>query len=239
MTKTIRVLKGVPIPDGFARPWLKDVLLLKPMTVAQASFCLIVSGFVIYEVFTEWNVTRELLLWTPHEVSMWLKVEDAWFQGLLKSLILFVILPMLFWMLPYGLLWLCGGKLSFGKFFCTFGTAFIPIMAAAHAGKALLKMTSRIPYWKHAFTDPVGVNTAKDILNKSLQLSPLPAWRDPVVTAASLVLVISGIVVSVFIIRKFSVTHMRNSERCTWPLYIAPGLYGGAFAFMLCLWRLF
>ncbi len=228
-----------PNPGWFARPWFKDVLILKPMSVAQASFCLILSGFVIYEVFTEWKVTKELLLWTPHEISMWFKADDAWFQGLIKSLILFVILPMLFWMLPYGLLSMRDRKLSFRKFICTIGTAFIPIMAAAHIVKALLKTTSRIPYWKHAFTDPVGINTAKEILNKSLQLLPLPSWRDPVVTVVSLVLVAIGIVVSVFIIRKFTVTHAHDTKRCTWPLYIIPGLYGGAFTVMLCLWRLF
>ncbi len=232
-------IKGRPNPGWFARPWFKDVLTLKSMTVAQASFCLIVSGFVIYEVFTEWKVTRELLLWTPHEISMWLKADNAWFQGLIKSILLFVILPILFWMLPYGLLRLCDGRMSIWKFLCTIGTAFIPIMAAAHAVKALLKTTSRIPYWERAFSDPVGVNTAKAILDKSIQLSPLPTWRDPVVTVVSLVLIAFGIAVSVFIIRNFTVTHKRDTERCTWPLYIIPGLYGGAFAVMLCLWRLF
>ena len=209
------------------------------MTVAQAAFCLIVSGFVIYEIFTEWKVTKELLLWTPNEIIMWLNAEGAWFQGLIKSLILFVTLPMLIWLLPYGLLRLSRVKLSFWKFLCTFGTAFIPIMAAAHAVKALLKTTSRIPYWNHVFTDPVGVNTAINILNKSLQLSPLPTWRDQVLTVASLSLVTFGILISVFIIRKFTVAHTHNTKLCTWPLYIIPGLYGGAFAAMLCLWRIF
>jgi hypothetical protein len=112
-------------------------------------------------------------------------------------------------------------------------------MAAAHAVKALLKTTSRIPYWEHAFTDPVGVNTAKGIINKSIQLSPLPTWRDPVITVASLILMTFGIAVSIFIIRKSTVTHAHDTKRCTWPLYIIPALYGGAFAVMLCLWRLF
>ncbi|MCP4000105.1 MAG: 4Fe-4S binding protein, partial [Gammaproteobacteria bacterium] len=156
--------EGRPNPGWFARPWFHDILLLKPMTVAQASFCLIVSGFIIYEVFTEWMVTKELLLWTPRMISMWFKADDAWSQGVIKSLILFVILPMLFWILPYCLLRLHGENLTFRKFLCTIGTAFIPIMAAAHATKVLLKTTSRIPYWEHAFTDPVGVNTANNIL---------------------------------------------------------------------------
>ncbi|MCP4001763.1 MAG: hypothetical protein GY727_12715 [Gammaproteobacteria bacterium] len=112
-------------------------------------------------------------------------------------------------------------------------------MAAAHAIKALLKTTSRLPYWEHAFTDPVGVNTAGNILNKTIHLSPLPTWRNPVVTLASLALIAFGIAVSIITIRRFTVSRKRDSKLCTWPLYIIPGLYGGAFAAMLCLWRLF
>ena len=184
--------EGRPNPGWSARPWFKDVLILKPMTVAQASFCLLVSGFVIYEVFTEWKVTKELLLWTPHEIIMWLKADNAWFQGLIKSLILFVILPMLLWILPYGLLRLCGGKLSVRKFLCTIGTAFIPIMAAAHAVKALLKTTSRIPYWEHVFTDPVGINTGVNLPGAKVSYSLRNKSN-----------------------RNFTVP---TTERCSWPL---------------------
>jgi hypothetical protein len=150
-----------------------------------------------------------------------------------------VVLPILVWLLPYGLFRLAGGKLSFEKFFCIFGTAFIPIMAAAHMVKALLKMTSRIPYWENAFTDPVGVESAKGILDKSIQLASLPAWRDPAVTVLSLVFVCCGIAVSTVVIRKLTLTHIHDSGRRAWTLYLIPGLYGGAFAVMICLWRLY
>ncbi len=209
------------------------------MTAAQTAFCLVVSGFVVYEVFTEWKVTKGLLLWMPDNINMWLGIGNAWPHGLIKSLTLFVVLPTLVWLFPYGLFRLAGGKLPIEKFFCIFGTAFIPIMTAAHTVKALLKTTSRIPYWEKAFTDPVGVESARGILVKSLQLASLPAWRGPVVTVLSLVLVCCGIAVSTVVIRKLTMTHMRDSRRRAWTLYLIPGLYGGAFAVMICLWRLF
>ena len=231
-------IKGRPNPGWFVRPWFKDIFVLKPMTAAQTAFCLVVSGFVVYEVFTEWNVTKSLLLWMPDNVNMWLGTENTWSHGLIKSLTLFVFLPTIVWLLPYGLFRLAGGKLAIGKFFSIFGIAFIPIMASAHVVKAMLKTTSRIPYWENAFTDPVGVVTARGILDKSLQLASIPAWREPVVTMLSLVLVCCGIAVSTVAIRKLTMTHVRDSGCLAWTLYLIPGLYGGAFAVMICLWRL-
>ena len=112
-------------------------------------------------------------------------------------------------------------------------------MAAAHTVKALLKTTTRIPYWENAFTDPVGIESASGILNKSIQLASLPAWRDPAVTVLSLVLICCGITVSTVVIRKLTMTQLHSPERRAWALYLIPGLYGGAFAVVICLWRFF
>jgi hypothetical protein len=170
---------------------------------------------------------------------MWLGTENTWSHGLIKSLILFVVLPTLVWLLPYGLFRLTGGKLPIEKFFSVFGTAFIPILAAAHIVKALLKTTSRIPYWENAVTDPIGVESARGILDKSLHLALLPTWRGPAVTALSLIFICCGIAVSTVVIRKLTMTYVRDSGHRAWTLYLIPGLYGGAFAVMICLWRLF
>ncbi len=231
-------IEGRPNPGWFARPWFKDIFALKPMTAAQAAFCLVVSGFVVYEVFTEWNVTKGLLLWIPDNINIWLGTENTWSHGLIKSLILFVVLPALVWLLPYGLFRLARGKLPIGKFFSLFGTAFVPIMAAAHTVKALLKTTSRIPYWDNAFVDPVGIGSAKGVLDKSLQLASLPAWRGPTITALSLFFICCGIAVSTVVTRKLTTTYVHDSGCRAWILYLIPGLYGGAFAFMIFLWRL-
>lgn len=231
--------KDRPNPGWYRRPWFKDILSLKPIVSSQTAFCLVVSGFVVYELFTEWRVTRELLLWMPDNINMWLRTENTWSHGLIKSLTLFVALPTLVWLFPYGLFRLSGGKLPIDKFFSAFGTAFIPIMAAAHTVKALLKMTSRIPYWGYAVKDPVGLETAKGIFDKSLQLASQPDWLNPVVTVLSLTSVCCGITVSTIVIRKLTITHVRDSGYRAWTLYLVPGLYGGAFAVMLCLWRVF
>ena len=73
-----------------------------------------------------------------------------------------------------GIFRLAGGRLVPSDYWLRFGIAFIPIMAAAHIIKSLLKMTSRIPYWEYAFSDPLGVETARGILDKSVPLASLP-----------------------------------------------------------------
>ncbi len=231
-------IEGRPNPGWFRRPWFKDVLALKPLTTAQAAFCLVVSGFVIYEVFTEWNVTKGPLLWTPERIGLWLGAEGVWAKGMIRSLSLFVALPILIWMVPYGLFRLAGGKIPLQEYACRLGVAFIPIMAAAHAVKALLKMTSRIPYWEYCLSDPIGVKTAHRVLDGTVQLAPLPGWREPTMTVLSLALIAIGISVSAAVVRKFVATEAVDARRRAATFYLIPGLYGGAFAVMLCAWRL-
>ncbi len=232
-------LDGRPNPGWFPRRWFKEILELKPLTPAQVVFCLVVSGFVVYEVFTEWSTTKELLLWAPKSMEQIVGASGLWGRGLVKSLTLFVALPALLWLLPYGVFRLSGGRLPIGQYLLRFGIAFIPVMAAAHAIKALLKMTSRIPYWEYAVSDSLGIETARGILDKTTMLAPLPAWRDPVVTVLSLLLMSIGVVLGFLVVRKLIQEHVPASGWRTVPLYLIPGLYGGAFLVMLLAWRLF
>jgi polyferredoxin len=213
-------------PGWFGRKWFKDILELKPFSAPQVLFCLVVSGFVIYEVFTEWAVTKDLLLWLPRLIAA---------NGFVKSVLLFFGLPLILWGAPFGLFRLIGGKLSMSNYLLRFGIAFIPIMAAAHITKSMLKMTSRIPYWEFAVSDPQGAITAQRIIEKSAQLSSLPAWRDPVITVISLVLMTIGIVLSTVVIRRLIIE--LNIGWQSRLFYLIPAVYGGGFLAMLIMWR--
>ncbi len=231
-------LVGRPNPGWFPRRWFKDILDLKTMTAAQAAFCLAVSGFVIYEVFGEWSVSKELLLRVPSAVDHALGANGALGHGLIKSVTLFVILPFLIWMAPFSVFRLAGGRLPLRDYLLRFGIAFIPVMAAAHAVKALLKTTSRIPFWDHAVSDPLGVETARGILDGTTNLAPVPLWINPVLTILSLALMGIGVALSFVVVRKLIVEHLPGSGSRGMPFYLIPGLYGGMFIFMLIAWRL-
>ncbi|MCK9997364.1 MAG: 4Fe-4S binding protein [Candidatus Krumholzibacteria bacterium] len=232
-------IEGRPNPGWFRRPWFKDILDLKGLTAAQAAFCLVVSGFVVYEVFSEWSVSKELLIWAPTNLEQAIGSSSLLGHGMIKSVVLFIILPMLFWMAPFGVFRLAGGRLSLQDYLLRFGIAFVPIMAAAHTLKALLKTTSRIPYWGHVVSDPLGVETARGILDKTLQLAPLPFWREPAMTILSLAVMGTGVVLSFLVVRKLITEYLPESDLRSASLYLIPGLYGGVFIFMLGAWRLF
>jgi hypothetical protein len=96
------------------------------MLAAQAVFCLVVSGFVVYEIFTEWSVTKGLLLWTPMKLEQAFTISNIWTRGMVKSIMLFVALPAFFWLVPFILFRMACGQLSIREYFLRFGIAFIP-----------------------------------------------------------------------------------------------------------------
>jgi len=112
-------------------------------------------------------------------------------------------------------------------------------MAAAHAIKALLKMTSRIPYWEYVFSDPIGAETARCILDKTEPLASLPFWRDPAMTILALGLMGVAVTLSILVVRKLIAVHISDRGMRSLSLYLIPILYGGAFSTMLIVWRLF
>jgi len=227
-----------PNPGWFPRRWFQDLWELEPLSAAQAAFCLVVSGFVLYEIVTEWSVTGDLLLWTPTRLEQALGVSGVWGHGMVRSLTLFVALPAAFWLLPYGVFRLVGGRLTLGDYVRRFGIVFIPIMAAAHAVKALLKTTSRIPYWEHVVTDPVGGNTARGILDGTVSLASLPAWREPAMTILALGLMGVATLVSLLVARRLIAAQLAAPRWRGTLLYLTPGLYAGVYLAMLMAWRL-
>ncbi len=138
---------------GFAN----DLFQLKPLRMAEMVFVLIVSGFVISEIWSEWNVTNAYLSFLPDLIIKPLAIENKFLSGILKGTIIFAFLPFIVWLLPYLFTRLAGLTIKFKDYLLNYGIAFIPIIAAAHIGKSILKSTSRIPYFEHLSDDFTGV----------------------------------------------------------------------------------
>ncbi|MGM0597848.1 MAG: 4Fe-4S binding protein [Myxococcota bacterium] len=229
--------EGRPNPRWLKRRWFQDLLTLKAFTPAQAFFCLIVSGFVIYEVFTEWSIAKQLLLFLPALLQQKLNFSSVLGKGLTVSLLLFFVLPAIIWLLPYILFRLAGGKIKFGDYILNFGIAFIPVMAAAHAVKAILKMKSRIPYWIYLKSDPTGKATADKILDGKIQLGDLPGWAENLITGFSILLMVGGIWLSLVIIRRLITRYLPDSGWRGLIFYLITAAYGSSFLVILLAWR--
>ncbi|MDZ7774233.1 MAG: hypothetical protein U5L09_00795 [Bacteroidales bacterium] len=203
--------------------------------MAEMIFVLVVSGFVIYEILAEWDMTKNMLMFFPNLVAESLSIKSAVLFGITKSTILFAILPFIIWYIPFGLARLNGNKIKISNYFLQYGIAFIPVMAAAHLSKAVLKTVSRLPYFEHLPTDLTGMTTAQKIVDGQIVLQQNPQWAQILLSVVVTIVMLSGIGLSIKIIKKLNLKQQQKYN-AAW-FYLIPAIYGGVFLVMLIAWR--
>ena len=205
------------------------------MPAAQTGFVLLVSGFVVYEVLSEWKPSKAVLKWAPTQVVDALGIEGP-AAGFVSAAIMFVLFPAILFLLVASLTKLLKGS-SFGAAMKSFALLLIPTMAGAHVIKATSKMTSRIPYWSHALKDTVGVRTAYAIVDGPLVLDKtVPAALQPATTGLAAVLLIAALAATLLVFRK-SPTIAEVEKRARVPMLLAALAYWAVFAVTIFLWR--
>jgi polyferredoxin len=218
---------------GFAN----DLFQLKPLRMAEMVFVLIVSGFVISEIWSEWSVTDAYLSVLPDLLIKPLLVENNILSGILKGTVIFAFVPFIVWLLPYLFSRLAGATIKFKDYLLNYGIAFIPIIAAAHLGKAILKTTSRLPYFNHLFEDFTGVSTAQQIIDGQITLQQNPVWINTLVSLFLTGFMIVGIWISIKVINNLNKKNGLSTSSKSY--YLIPIIYGGVFLIMLLVWRWF
>ncbi|HNW30910.1 MAG TPA: 4Fe-4S binding protein, partial [Spirochaetota bacterium] len=217
---------------GFAR----DIFNHKALSYAEAAFLFVVSGFVISEILSEWNASNAVISMLPGIVKAAVGAKGALSTGLIDGFVVFLGYPFVIWTIPFIMLRLSGSGISAGEYLRNYAVAFIPIMAAAHLCKSILKMSSRIPYFQYAAADPTGMEMANDIVNKQIVLATMPEWTAYVVTALMVIFIAVGIHVSMRIIRNLNEAFIHAGKTARFA-YSIPLLYGGIFAVTIVLWR--
>ncbi|MCK4629682.1 MAG: 4Fe-4S dicluster domain-containing protein, partial [Sedimentisphaerales bacterium] len=226
--KNIRFSTRKPYADFFSGIELKT---------AQAAFVLLVSGFVVYEILSEWPKSKAIIMWVPDQLIEVLGITGSG-TGLFSATVMFVIYPAI----------LFSSVVVLSKFFSrtsvgtiavaqTFALLLVPTMAAAHLIKAVLKMTSRIPYWNHVFADPTGRQTAQRIFDKSLVLDKsIPDVLFPIIsyTAAGILLIV--LVATIIIFRKSTILQ-KYDIGVKIPLILGTLAYWSVFGGMMLMWR--
>ena len=218
---------------GFAN----DLFQLKPLRMAEMVFVLIVSGFVISEIWSEWNVTDAYLSYLPDLIIKPLAIENKFLSGLLKGTVIFAVVPFIVWLLPYLFSRLARLTIKFKDYLLNYGIAFIPIIAAAHIGKSILKSTSRIPYFEHLADDFTGVSTAQQIIDGQISLQQNPVWLNTLVSLLLIGFMIIGIWLSIKVVKRLNLKN--GKEKSSKSYYLIPIIYGGIFLIMLLVWRWF
>lgn len=128
-----------------------------------------------------------------------------------------------------------GTTLKIKDYFLNYGIAFIPIIAAAHLDKAILKSTSRIPYFNHLFDDITGMTTAQRIIEKEIIIQPTPLWLNVGISILMTAIISVGIYLSYKVIRLQN--KKQDFEKSVKLTYLIPILYGSIFLIMILIWR--
>jgi ferredoxin len=218
------------------RPPFADFFRSVELRWAEVGFILLVSGFVVYEILSEWSVSKSILTWIPAQVAGAIGAS-GWLSGFIAAVILFIVFPAaLFLLTAIGARAISGtsAKASLQSL----ALLLLPTMAAAHIFKSLLKMNTRMPYWWGALSDPAGVSTAQKIAAGALKLDKsLVTALDPAVTAAAVVLLLAALLAILLILAKSPA--LRNAGRGTKAVLLTSAvLYWAIFAVTTIKWRL-
>ena len=216
---------------GFAN----DLFQINQLKLAEMVFVLVVSGFVISEIWSEWDVTNNFLTYIPNHIKYLLNIENLLFGGFVYATFIFGFLPLLLWLIPFAISKIAGGTIALKNYFLTYGIAFIPIIAAAHIDKSILKTTSRLPYFEYLFKDVTGVSTAQQIIDGKIVLHNSPIWLNIMVSGLLTLFIIAGVWLSIRVVKTINSKNIPVLPNRA--IYLIPIIYGSLFLIMILVWR--
>ena len=126
---------GYGIAAGGARS-----LRTPELTTAEALFVFFVSGFITHELFTEIGKLEWIYHWPAKRIQEFLGSGVSW--GWIHTGWYLIGFPLVLWSVILLGARVLGAKESIGTIFRKAATAAFPLVAAAHAAKALAKINS-------------------------------------------------------------------------------------------------
>ncbi len=212
-----------------------DFFGLVELGSAQVGFVLLVSGFVVYEILSEWPVSKAILTWVPRHLADALSITGA-VASFVSAIVMFILFPAILLFVVIGLAKI-RSEVSSKVIAKVFALLVLPTMASGHLLKAILKMTSRIPYWPYALSDLAGVETAQKILDKSVVLDKSASRIFyPGISVVAAVILVTALAATLLIFRKSAA--MKNLDT-TVKVFLLLGAfaYWSIFALMIFKWR--
>jgi ferredoxin len=215
-----------------------DLFTAVNLRPAQVGFILLVSGFVVYEILSEWSVSSAILMWVPDRCTHALGTTGS-MTNFVSATIMFVLLPVMVLLVVAALARLASGRKAapFGATVKTFALLLLPTIAGAHIIKSILRMFSRIPYWRHALSDPKGIETAQRIVAGTLVLDKSVADAlDPAISFASTTVLLVALAATVQIFRRSAVVQ-KLSPGVKVVILLCVLAYWGIFGLTIFRWR--
>ncbi|HIE53100.1 MAG TPA: 4Fe-4S binding protein, partial [Armatimonadetes bacterium] len=243
-------LKACPY-DNFRwslRPFFRDLFARESLLPSQVAFLLVVSGFVIYELGSEWKPAKHLLLTVPHAASRLLGIEGTPGAGTVKAVLLFLFFPLLLWLIPALLHQVLNPQATRKDYFFRAALFYLPLIASAHVIKGMHKIVTRLGYLPGAIAEPTGLSQAQAIFAGTMPAPTAPAIRlDPLIDLASTLLLAISIGVAVALLRRHwpwpPQANQTEGEETSkgWKGIVAPALalflYAGLLVSIVLPWR--
>jgi len=233
-------LKSCPhenLSFSFRRPFadlFSDVDLQPP----QVGFILMLGGFVVYEILSEWSTSFEIMMWLPYRLTDALGITGSISNGVAAT-IMFVVLPVLVLRMVAALAqWASGrGTAPFWTTAQTFTLLLLPTIAGAHIIKSLLKMSSRVPYWHSVLADPKGIETAQRLTAGTLVLNTsVTEILNPAVHFAAIALMLLALIATGLIFHR-SAAVQKHSPGVKVVLLLSVLAYWGIFGMTILTWK--
>ncbi len=205
---------------------------------AQVGFILVLAGFVVYEILSEWPVSFEIMMWGPDRLIQALGI-GGWIGNLVSATFLFVIVPAVVLSIVAALAKLASGRqrVAFGLTAKTLTLLLLPTIAGAHIIKSILRMSSRLPYWRGVFSDPKGIETAQRMVAGTLVPDKsVTDALDPAVSFAAIALLLVSLAATMLVFRR-TVLGQKHKPGVRAVLFVSVLAYWSVFGVTLFRWR--
>lgn len=173
---------------------------------AEITFFMIVSGFVVYEILSNWSSSLKKLMALPNFINNICHIPST-YAGTVKALTLYILCPFVFYF-TFALIKKFVSKESFKTLLSQFVLCILPIAASMHLLKAILKTSSRLSYWEFALKDSKGTDSANLILQNHYVLTnyvSIPLFS-VIISFLSILIPILGVILSFYVIKKQNFT---------------------------------
>lgn len=195
-------------------------------------FVMLVSGFVTWELCTEWKAAEAVFLAPPNWLNE--RIGVAAIAGYVRGLWALAFVPLLIWTVMAGAARLLGDGTRLTESWRRMALPVAVVVAGGQMAKGLAKFVSWVGFVPYALGEPLGTNTAATITAKTL---PQPnAMLPPVaVSVIGMALLVTALF---FAIREARLAHpAAGHARLVPKLALAAGflfiVFGWGFSFWL------
>lgn len=198
----------------------REPLASWPLTM----FIMLVSGFVMYELCTEWVQAKHVFLWVPQQLSlnMGLNTNNGWIKGFWTLF----IFPFLLWSFFGAIVKLFEFNTNLTTIWRRLVLPLVLVISAGHMVKGIAKLVSWVGFLPYAIHDPYGFKAAHEFTTGILQI-PSHLIDKYIVSIIGIAIILFGVY---FAIREFRLRYVE------WRVYwlLPNGILTIIFLFIVC-----